>query len=118
MHDEVETTAADADANAAAARPACPCSKMQVARAVIGALLLTVMLANLIAFAAPEWAATLGSYLPASCGERCSQGECTSGGCCPGMTSTGLPTAVLDGHIESRPSSATKPGADGAAAEE
>lgn len=80
------------------ASPKCECGYMRIARAVIGTLLLTVMLGNLVVFAAPEWAATLGSILPTgySNGGNCSSGGCPSRACCPEMLPIGLPASVLE----------------------
>ncbi len=72
------------------------CSSVRVARAVVGTLLLTVMLGNLVVYASPEWAARIGSLLGET--SRCSSGGCTAGACCPEMTGIGLPASVLESN--------------------
>lgn len=93
MHDDATTSPEESKT------PSCSCPGMRIARGVIGGLLLAVMLGNLVAFASPEWAATLGSYLPEGCAAGTSGGGCSSGGCCPGMTSIGMPESVLESHM-------------------
>jgi hypothetical protein len=85
----------------------CDCNLMRVARAVIGTLLLTVMLGNLVAYASPEWAASIGALF--SSGRSCSAGSCPTGGCCPGMTSIGLPATVLESVTPSQHAPALPP---------
>lgn len=91
-----------ADSNDSGQEPKCACGYRLVVRNVIGALLLAVMLGNLVVFASPEWAASLGQYLPTSglATGDCSRGDCSQGRCCPEMTGIGLPTSVLDSIVE------------------
>lgn len=81
---------------AESSKPAPCCNSIRVARALVGTLLLTVMLGNLVVYASPEWAARIGSLLGET--NRCSSGGCPAGACCPEMTGVGLPASVLESN--------------------
>ncbi len=96
MHEQGDQLNPETEENATSD---CGCGYMRVARIVIGTLLLTVMVGNLLVYASPEWAATIGSFLGG--GRKCSSSSCSASGCCPTMTSIGLPGSVLESAVPS-----------------
>lgn len=96
MKDQPENTEA---VTGTSASKACTCGYTRVARALIGTLLLTVMLGNLVIYASPEWAATLGSYLGGR--RNCCPDRCPTTACCPEMTGIGIPVSVLESVMPS-----------------
>ena len=73
-------------------KAACNCGYMRVARVLVGTLLATVLLANLVVYAAPDLAGKLGGYLMP---KECCPANCTTGEC-PEMLPIGLPASVLE----------------------